>query len=194
AESRLAPTGSPARDAALRRQDPPASLSAGLTLLFATSVAVMVMNLFAVQTVAAAIAASLGLGLDSIGVLAMLPQLGYALGLVLLVPLADQLENRRLIGVMVATCMLCMLATAFAPNGAWFMVAVLIGGATTCAIQMLVPIAALMVAPERRGATVGNVMSGLLIGVLLSRPLANLIVAQWGWRALYGVFAASMAL
>ncbi|CAP43930.1 MFS transporter [Bordetella petrii] len=171
----------------------PAGLGAGRTLLFATSVAVMVMNLFAVQTVAPVIAASLGLGLDSVGVLAMLPQLGYALGLVLLVPLADRLENRRLIGATLAVCALCMLAAAFAPGGAVFMAAVFAGGASTCAIQMLVPMAAFMAAPERRGATVGNVMSGLMVGVLLSRPLSNLVVDAWGWRALYLVFAGGMA-
>src|SRR3546814_5213760 len=98
----------------------------------------MVMNLFAVQTVAPAIAAALGLGLDSVGVLAMLPQLGYALGLVLLVPLADRLENRRLIGATLAVCALCMAAAAFASGGAVFMAAVFAGGASTCAIQMLV--------------------------------------------------------
>ncbi|MBO9355087.1 MFS transporter [Bordetella petrii] len=171
----------------------PAGLGAGRTLLFAAAVAVMVMNLFAVQTVAPAIAAALGLGLDSVGVLAMLPQLGYALGLVLLVPLADRLENRRLISATLAVCALCMAAAAFAPDGAVFMAAVFAGGASTCAIQMLVPMAAFMAAPERRGATVGNVMSGLLVGVLLSRPLSNLVVDAWGWRTLYLVFAGGMA-
>jgi len=170
----------------------PAGLGVGRTLLFAAAVAVMVMNLFAVQTVAPAIAAALGLGLDSVGVLAMLPQLGYALGLVLLVPLADRLENRRLIGAMLAVCALCMLAAALAPGGTVFMVAVFAGGASTCAIQMLVPMAAFMAAPSRRGATVGNVMSGLLVGVLLSRPLSNLVVDAWGWRMLYLVFAGGM--
>src|SRR3546814_7728630 len=86
-----------------------------------------------------------------------------------------------------------MLAAAFAPNGAVFMAAVFAGGASTCAIQMLVPMAAFMAAPSRRGATVGNVMSGLLVGVLLSRPLSNLVVDVWGWRVLYLVFAAAMA-
>jgi len=188
AESRL-----PAHAGPCAALAPPGGLGAGRTLLFATAVAVMVMNLFAVQTVAPAIAASLGLGLDSVGVLAMLPQLGYALGLVLLVPLADRLENRRLIGATLAVCTLCMLAAAFAPGGAVFMIAVFAGGASTCAIQMLVPMAAFMAAPERRGATVGNVMSGLMVGVLLSRPLSNLVVDAWGWRTLYLVFAGGMA-
>jgi len=169
-------------------------LGAGRTLLFAAAVAVMVMNLFAVQTVAPAIAAALGLGLDSVGLLAMLPQLGYALGLVLLVPLADRLENRRLIGAMLALCALCMLAAALAPGNAVFMAAVFAGGVSTSAIQMLVPMAAFMVAPSQRGATVGNVMSGLLVGVLLSRPLSNLVVDAWGWRALYLVFAGGMTV
>src|SRR3546814_6093158 len=78
AESRLPLPAAPCA-AAAPPGDQPAGLGAGRTLLFATSVAVMVMNLFAVQTVAPAIAAALGLGVDSVGVLAMLPQLGYAL-------------------------------------------------------------------------------------------------------------------
>lgn len=193
-ESRLPAPGAPPQSVTALSGHAPAGLSVGRTWLFAVSVAAMIMNLFAIQTVASPIALALGLDVDSVGVLAMLPQLGYALGLVLLVPLADRLENRRLIGAMLAICAMCMVATALAPNGTWFMIAVFVGGATTCAIQMLVPMAALMAAPERRGATVGNVMSGLLVGLLLSRPLSGLIVAEWGWRAMYWVFAAGMAV
>ncbi|MDT4824228.1 Major Facilitator Superfamily protein [compost metagenome] len=70
-----------------------------------------------------------------------------------------------------------------------FLLSVFLGGASSCAIQMLVPMLAFMTPPERRGAVVGNVMSGLLVGVLLSRPVANLLDAAWGWRAIYACFA-----
>lgn len=167
----------------------PAGMSAGQVLLFAVAVAVMVMNLFAVQTAAPAIARSLGLGDGNVGLVAMLPQLGYALGLVLLVPLADRLENRRLTVTVIAICTVCMAGAAAATGPAMFLVCVFLGGASSSAIQMLVPMAAFMTPPERRGAIVGNVMSGLLVGVLLSRPVANLLEAAWGWRAIYECFA-----
>jgi predicted MFS family arabinose efflux permease len=185
-EPGLALTGSTAQSS------PPAAANgagSGQVLLFAAAVAIMVMNLFAVQTVAPSIARSLDLGKGSIGLLAMLPQLGYAMGLVLLVPLADRLENRRLIVSVIAVCALCMAAAAAAAGPAMFLLSVFLGGASSCAIQLLVPMLAFMTPPERRGAVVGNVMSGLLVGVLLSRPVANLLDAAWGWRAIYACFA-----
>jgi predicted MFS family arabinose efflux permease len=172
----------------------PAGLSARQTLLFAAAVAFMVMNLFAVQTIGPDIAHTLGLGETAMGIIAMLPQLGYATGLVLLVPLSDKLENRRLIVGTALACAVFMLAAAWSPAWPVFMASVFAAGVASCAIQMLVPMAAFMSPEARRGATVGNVMSGLLVGILLSRPVAGLVTQAWGWRALYLMFALGVAV
>jgi len=191
--SPVPPDAAARRESACAAAGSPAELTRGRVLLFAAAVAVMVMNLFAVQTAAPSIAGSLGLDPAAIGLIAMLPQLGYACGLVFVVPLADRLENRCLAVTVIALCACCMAGAAAAPGAAVFTACIFLGGMASSAIQVLVPLAALMAPPERRGAIVGNVMSGLLVGVLLSRPLAGLLDAAWGWRAIYAGFAAASA-
>jgi len=170
------------------------TLTVPLTVFFATAVGVMVMNLFAAQTLTGAIGLSLHLAPQFAGLAAMLPQLGYAIGLVLLVPLCDLLENRRLI-VWTLACGAVFLAIAMvADSRVLFLVAVLLAGVASSAIQMLVPMAASMAPEIHRGRAVGNVMSGLMLGILLSRPAASLIAGTVGWRAFYGLAALTDAL
>lgn len=170
------------------------TLTVPMTVFFATAVGVMVMNLFAAQTLTGAIGLSLHLAPQYAGLAAMLPQLGYAIGLVLLVPLCDLLENRRLI-VYTLACGAAFLAIAMlAESRVLFLVAVLLAGVASSAIQMLVPMAASMAPESHRGRAVGNVMSGLMLGILLSRPAASLIAGTVGWRAFYGLAALTDAL
>jgi len=173
--------------------DTPQALTAPLTLLFAFAVGVVVMNLFAAQPLIGPIAQSLGLPPGLTGAISMLPQLGYALGLVLLVPLTDLVENRRLIVRTLAVCAALLAVAMFARSGTVFLAAIFLAGASSCVIQMLVPMAASMAHETHRGRAVGNVMSGLMLGILLSRPLASVGAAMIGWRAFYGVAAAADA-
>ena len=162
-------------------------LTPSLTLLFAFAVSVMIVNLSAAQPLAAPVATDLRIPASLAGLVATLPQLGYAMGMLLLVPLADLWENRRLAVGTLAICA-CMLVTAgIAPNAAVFLGAAFVAGTTSCAIQILVPLAASMASPERRGSAVGSVMSGLMVGILFSRPLASLIAGHFGWRAFYAL-------
>ncbi|HDR8985705.1 TPA: MFS transporter [Burkholderia vietnamiensis] len=161
------------------------ALSAGMTLFFAATVGVIVMDLFAAQPLTGAISADLRLPAGLTGLVAMLPQLGYAAGLVLLVPLVDLLENRRLIVATLVVCAAALALPAFTRSGAVFLAAALVAGAASSVIQMLVPMAAAMAPEAQRGRAVGNVMSGLMLGILLSRPLASLIAGTAGWRAFY---------
>lgn len=165
-----------------------------LTLLFAISVGIIVTNLFAPQTLVGLIGPSLGLSADGGGLVAMATLLGYALGLFLLVPLADLLENRKLILRMLVAAVMCASAAAAAPTSVSLLTVLFLLGAACSAIQILVPIAASMAPPERRGRVIGDVMGGLMIGVLLSRPLASLIADAFGWRAFYAASAVAMAL
>ncbi len=179
----------PACEAAER----PPAITGSLTLLFGTAVGVIVTNLFAPQTLVGLIGPSLGFDAASGGLVAMATLLGYAMGLFLLVPLADLLENRALILRMLACAALAAGAAALAPTAAALLIARFALGAACSAIQILVPIAASMAPPESRGRVIGDVMSGLMIGILLSRPLASLIADAWGWRAFYGASAAAVA-
>lgn len=171
----------------------PPALSTGMTLFFAATVGVIVMDLFAAQPLTGPISADLHLPPGLAGLVAMLPQLGYAAGLVLLVPLVDLLENRRLIVTTLAACAAALALPAFTQSGTVFLLATLAAGAASSVIQMLVPMAASMAPETQRGRAVGNVMSGLMLGILLSRPLASLIAGSAGWRAFYLLAAVANA-
>jgi predicted MFS family arabinose efflux permease len=169
-----------------------AALPPSLTFLFAAAVGIIVMNLFAAQTLTGPIGAALGLPPRLSGIVAMLPQLGYAAGLVLLVPLVDVHENRRLIVLQLTACAGCLLLAAIARPAPLYMALVFVSGMAASAIQMLVPMAALMVTEPNRGRTVGNVMSGLMTGILFARPLASLVADLAGWRSVYAVLGVAV--
>jgi len=161
--------------------------------LAATAVGVIVTNLFAPQVLLGLIGHSLGTSAWQAGLISTLTLLGYALGLFLLVPLADLFENKRLILRTLSCAILAALCTALAPTAPLLLVATFVLGASCAAIQMLVPLLASMTPPEHRGRVIGDVMSGLMIGILLSRPLASLVADAWNWRAFYLLSATSMA-
>ena len=121
-------------------------------------------------------------------------QLGYAAGLVLIAPLGDLLENRRLIAVVLCGTVLALVAAALAPSFGAFIAASLGIGVTSVAAQILVPFAAHLAPAERRGRVVGQVMSGLLMGILLARAAAGVISGALGWRAVYFISAVLLAL
>ncbi|TYO66801.1 MFS transporter [Bradyrhizobium hipponense] len=165
-----------------------------LIWLGAITTGVVVTNLFAPQILVGLIGRSLAMPGWQAGLVSTLTLLGYALGLLLLVPLVDLVENRRLILRTLGCAILAALATALAPTPALLLLASFVLGASCAAIQMMVPLVASMVAPERRGQAIGEVMSGLMIGILVSRPAASLIADLWSWRAYYIASAALMAL
>lgn len=169
-------------------------MSGRLTALFALAVGVIVVNLFAPQTLTGLIGPSLGFGAGAAGLVATATLLGYAAGLFLLVPLADLLENRRLVLRLLACAVVAAALAPFAPSVPVLLAVLFILGAACSAIQILVPVAAHMAPAERRGRVIGDVMGGLMVGILLSRPLASFLAAGFGWRAFYGASAAAMAL
>jgi predicted MFS family arabinose efflux permease len=173
---------------------PAATISRSLTLLFAVAVGVIVTNLFASQTLVGVIGASLGLQEGATGLVAMASLLGYSAGLFLLVPLADLLENRSLVVRLLIGAVLAAACTTLVQGAGPLLASLFLLGACCSAIQVLVPVAASMAAPEHRGQVIGDVMSGLMVGILLSRPVASLLADAVGWRGFYGVSAVAMAL
>lgn len=112
-------------------------------------------------------------------------QLGYALGLLFLVPLGDRLERRSLITAQMWALCAALAIAAFAVNG-WMLAAVSIAvGITASVAQQIVPFAAELSEPGKRGVSVGYVMSGLLSGILLGRTIAGYIGRHFGWRAVF---------
>jgi predicted MFS family arabinose efflux permease len=184
----------PAATSCTAESSPAVGITGPLTLFFAIAVGVIVTNLFAPQTLIGLIGPSLGLDAAAGGLVPMATLLGYAAGLFLLVPLTDLLESRGLITRMLAGAACSACAAALAPTATPLLIILFVLGATCSAIQILVPIAASMAEPERRGRVIGDVMSGLMIGILLARPLASFIADRWGWRAFYGTSAVVMTI
>ncbi|MFT0866547.1 MFS transporter [Pseudomonas sp. CAM1A] len=162
-------------------------LSRALVTLLAFCCGAIVANIYYAQPIVGLIAPDVGLSPERAGLIVSLTQIGYALGLLFLVPLADLLENRRLMiaTAVLATGSLLLAGTSGHGQGEMFLLYALLIGFSSVAVQMLIPLAAHL-APEReRGRVVGNIMGGLLLGILLARPLASLVADHFGWRAVF---------
>lgn len=155
------------------------------TRLFAFAVGVIILNLFSSQPLVEVIGPSLGLDARLSGFVTLAVLLGYAAGLILLVPLSDLVENRRLALAMLGADAASLCAAALAPSATWFLLASFALGAAISCIQVLVPLAASLAPEAQRGRVVGDVMSGMMVGVLVSRPLASLTADALGWRGMY---------
>lgn len=169
-----------------------AGLSRQLVLLLAFACGLAVANLYYLQPVLADVARTFGVGEQQAGVVATLGQLGYALGLLLIVPLGDTRNRRTLIVTMLGLVAAGLIAEAVAPSLAWLAVATFAVGATTVAAQIIIPFAATLAAPNESGKVVGMVMSGLLLGILLARTVSGVVGAYLGWRAMFWIAAGLM--
>ncbi|MCE4223674.1 MFS transporter [Methylobacterium sp. C25] len=160
----------------------------------AVSVGVIFVDLTAAQTLIGVIGPELRISEGWAGLIGTASLLGYAAGLFFLVPLSDLIENRGLVIGMLAVAVLSAIGAALAPGAVPFLALLFLLGAACSAIQVLVPIAAAMAREAERGQVIGDVMSGVMVGVLLSRPIASLVADTLGWRAFYVISAASMAV
>ncbi len=170
------------------------ALGPALTGLLALATGLAVASIYYVQPLLGVLSAEFGVGSAGMGALPTLTQLGYAAGILLLSPLGDRVDRRRLILVKAGALVLALAAAALAPGfAALAAVCVLIGLAATLA-QDLVPAAAALAEESERGKRVGQVMTGLLLGILLSRVASGALAAWASWRLVYGLAALAVAL
>lgn len=163
-------------------------------MLMAVAAGAAVANIYYAQPLLSTIAHAFEVSDGTAGLLVTASQVGYAVGLVMLVPLGDMLERRGLItGILLITA-LALAATAASPSFPLMAAILAVVGLTSVVAQILVPLASTLAAENERGRVVGNVMSGLLVGILVARTASGLLAQAGGWRLVFAVSAALMLL
>jgi predicted MFS family arabinose efflux permease len=165
-----------------------------LTLLFATACGLIVANIYYAQPLIGPIAASLDLSPQTAGLIVTMGQIGYGLGLLLIVPLADLFENKRLILYSLGLCIVALGCAGLSTRAVPFLVASLFIGLGAVAVQIIVPFAAHLTPPAKRGQVIGNVMSGLMLGIMLARPVASFLTQLSSWHTIFFASAVCMVL
>jgi predicted MFS family arabinose efflux permease len=171
---------------------PTHGLSTGMTMLFAVACGLCVANIYFAQPLLEPIALDLHLHAGLAGLVMTLTQLGYGAGLLFLVPLADVIENRRLVTLAISGAVIGLVGAALSTSALTFLLASFVVGICAVAAQVLVPFASHLAPDASRGKMVGNVMAGLLAGIMLARPFSSIVAAAFGWRAVFGVSAVAM--
>ncbi|EPO2591050.1 MFS transporter [Escherichia albertii] len=166
-------------------------LSPALIMLMSIATGLAVASNYYAQPLLDTIARNFSLSASSAGFIVTAAQLGYAAGLLFLVPLGDMFERRRLIVFMTLLAAGGMLITASSQSLAMMILGTALTGLFSVVAQILVPLAATLASPDKRGKVVGTIMSGLLLGILLARTIAGLL---GGWRTVFWVASVLMAL
>ena len=167
-------------------------ISRGMTLLLAAACGLGAANLYYAQPLIGPIGDSLGLSPAARGLIVTLTQVGYGLGLLLIVPLADLFENRRLIVILLGLAALALTAAALSTSAPFLLAAALCIGLASVAVQIIVPFASHFAPAAIRGKVVGNVMSGLMFGIMLARPVASAVAGLASWHLIFFLSAAGM--
>lgn len=169
-------------------------LSPALILLMSVATGLAVASNYYAQPLLDTIARAFNLSASSAGFIVIAAQLGYAAGLLFLVPLGDMFERRMLIVSMTLLAAGGMLITASSQSLTMMIVGTALTGLFSVVAQILVPLAATLASPEKRGKVVGTIMSGLLLGILLARTVAGLLASLGGWRTVYWVASVLMVI
>ena len=163
----------------------PQPLKSSVVLLFAVACGLAVGNVYYAQPLLDAMADAFAMSPATIGIVITLTQIGYGIGLVLLVPLGDLLNRRRLIVTQTLLSAATLLMIALAPNSVWLLLGMTLTGLLAVVTQVLVAYAATLAVPAQRGRVVGVVTSGIVVGILLARTIAGAMADLAGWRAIY---------
>lgn len=173
------------------RQD---GMSGGMTMLFAAAGAIAVGNLYWAQPLLTKIAEAFGIPLGQSGTLITVTQLGYAIGVLLLVPLGDALNRRVMIPILMGISVVALLVSALASSYWALLGGLAMVGVTSLSAQILLPLAGDLARDDQRGRVIGTIASGLLIGIMLSRLVSGFMADAFGWQAIYFAAAAVNAL
>ncbi|MGZ0718107.1 MFS transporter [Pseudomonas palleroniana] len=169
------------------------TMTRSMVMLFAFCCGAIVANIYYAQPIIELIAPDIGLTPTMASLIVSLTQIGYALGLFFLVPLGDLLENRKLMITTTVVAIASLLGAAFTEQPNLFLLVSLLIGFSSVSVQILIPLAAHLAPAESRGRVVGSIMGGLLLGILLSRPVSSVVADHFGWRAMFMAAAALMA-
>ncbi|RAR38966.1 MFS transporter [Paenibacillus sp. MDMC362] len=163
------------------------ALTKGLVFLMAAASGFTVANVYLNQTLLVSMANTFHVSETSIGIVATLTQVGYAFGNLLLVPLGDIFEQRKLILILLSTVCVILAAAALSMNVTWLIAANFILGFVTIVPQIIVPLAANLVPEGSRGKVLGSVAIGLVSGILGARFIGGFVDSHFGWRSMYWV-------
>ncbi|WP_409278788.1 MFS transporter [Pseudomonas defluvii] len=169
-------------------------LSRALILLMAIATGLAVASNYYAQPLLHSIAQQFNLSTASAGSIVVTAQLSYGVGLLLLVPLGDLFEQRRLIVTMMSISTIGLLISALSASLPWLLLGTALTGLFSVVAQVLVPMAAGLSDPGQRGRVVGTLMSGLLLGILLARTAAGFMATLGDWRSIYLLAAGLMTL
>lgn len=162
--------------------------------LLAVACAISVASIYYAQPLAAQMAADLGVGAQAVSHALLATQIGYGLGMILLVPLGDGVERRRLIVTTVAAAVPALLILSASVNVGMLIVSSLFVGIASAVPQMIIPYTIDLVGIEKRGHVVGTLMSLLLVGILLSRTVSGYLALAVGWRGVFVAAAVAMSI
>ena len=169
-------------------------LSAPLVFTLAAGAGLSVASIYYSQPMLDIISKQFSAGIGAVGMVPMLTQAGYALGILLLAPLGDRHDRRTIIFIKGLLLVAALLLCGFSAGLSALLIASFVTGLTATVAQDIVPASAAL-APERsRGKTVGTVMTGLLVGILLSRVVSGVVAEYFGWRTMYLIAALSVLL
>ncbi|MBB1625340.1 MFS transporter [Achromobacter sp. UMC71] len=175
-----------------RAHSAPQDLSAGLVLLLAIGAGLAVASLYYNQPMLGVLGADLRASAGELGWIPTLTQLGYAFGILTLAPLGDRYNRKRIVLLKVGALSAALLLAAMAPSASVLLAASFAIGLSATLAQDIVPAAAALAPPAYRGRIVGTVMTGLLLGILLSRVISGVVAEQFGWRAMFLAAAVSI--
>ncbi|MDA2068399.1 MFS transporter [Bacillus cereus] len=164
-------------------------ISSGLIILLATACGIIVANLYYAQPLIGVISNEIGLSNSSAGLIVTLTQIGYVVGLLFLVPLGDIVENKKLILILLFLSAFALISMVFVKSATLLLIVSFFIGLGSVAAQVLVPLVSYLSSENARGRVVGNVMSGLLLGIMLARPISSLVADIWGWSAIFALSA-----
>lgn len=170
------------------------ALSRWNILIMALCTGLIVANIYYSQPLLVLMSDEFGVSESNAGQVTFFTQVGYALGLLFCVPLGDKLERKRQIVVMTLAAVVALIAAAESVNITMLKVTGLLIGFTSVVPQLILPLAANLSDPASRGKVIGTIMSGLLVGILLSRTLSGIVGHHFGWRAMFWIAAGVSAL